>query len=182
MATRRTCSHQEAMNISPEASQQKGGFVLSRESLRQRLNQVLHLQESPHRTALAFATGVFIAFAPHYLFHTVSAAFCAWLFRLNYVAIFLGSFINNPWTIIPIVAASLSTGIFLMGGTSHPTINWDQLTMDNLFDMLWPYLTPFLLGACTLAFAGSILAYPLMRWMITRYRRPTHHPASETSV
>lgn len=153
--------------------------MLSVESLRQRLTQVLHLQETPHRTALAFATGVFIAFAPHYLFHTASAAFCAWMFRLNYVAIFLGSFINNPWTLIPILAASLYTGVFLMGESTHPTIEWSELTMDNLFDMLAPYLIPFLVGACTLAVLASLIAYPLMRWAITRYRNMTHHPSFE---
>lgn len=156
--------------------------MLSMESLRQRLNQVLHLQESPHRTALAFATGVFIAFAPHYLFHTASAALCAWMFRLNYVAIFLGSFVNNPWTIIPILAASLSTGVFLMRKTSHPTIEWNELTTDNMFDILSPYLVPFLVGASTLAIVGSLLAYPLMLWTITRYRSMTHHQSSGTSV
>jgi len=154
--------------------------MVSMESLRQRLTEVLHLQETPHRTALAFATGVFIAFAPHYLFHTASAAFCGWLFRLNYVAIFLGSFINNPWTLIPILAASLYTGIFVMGDSSQPTIAWHELTMDNLFDMLSPYIIPFFVGACTLAVIGSLIAYPLMRWMITRYRRMTHHPSSGT--
>ncbi|TFG62685.1 MAG: DUF2062 domain-containing protein [Nitrospirales bacterium] len=153
--------------------------MLSVESLRQRLTQVLHLQETPHRTALAFATGVFIAFAPHYLFHTASAVFCAWMFRLNYVAIFLGSFINNPWTLIPILAASLYTGVFLMGVATHPTIEWSELTMDNLFDMLAPYLVPFLVGACTLSVLASLIAYPLMRWTITRYRNMTHHPSSE---
>jgi uncharacterized protein (DUF2062 family) len=156
--------------------------MLSRESLRQHLTQVLHLQETPHRTALAFAIGVFIAFAPHYLFHTASAVFCGWMFRLNYVAIFLGSFINNPWTLIPILAASLYIGVFLMGESSHPTIEWHQLTMDNIFDILSPYLIPFLIGACTLAVIGSLLAYPIMRWTITRYRRVTHHKSSETSV
>ncbi len=156
--------------------------MLSMESLRQRLTHVLHLQESPHRTALAFATGVFIAFAPHYMLHTASAAFCAWMFRLNYAAIFLGSFINNPWTIIPILAASLSTGVFLTRESSHTTIEWDKLTTDNLFDMLSPYLIPFLVGACTLAITASLLAYPLMRWTITRYRGATDHEASETKV
>ena len=154
--------------------------MLSVETLRQRLTQVLHLQETPHRTALAFATGVFIAFAPHYLFHTASAMFCAWMFRLNYVAIFLGSFINNPWTLVPILAASLYTGVFLMGEVTHPNIAWSELTMENLFDMLAPYLVPFLVGACTLAVLASLIAYPLMRWTITRYRNITHHPPSET--
>lgn len=152
------------------------------ESLRQRLTQVLHLQESPHRTALAFAIGVFIAFAPHYLFHTASTVFCAWMFRLNYVAIFLGSFVNNPWTFIPILGASLYTGIFLMRESSQPTIEWHELTMDNLFDMLAPYIVPFCVGAFALSIIGSLLAYPLMRWTITRFRSVTPHKTSETSV
>ena len=156
--------------------------MLSMESLRQKINHVLHLQESPHRTALAFATGVFIAFAPHYFLHTASAAFCGWIFRLNYVALFLGTFINNPWTTIPILAASLYTGLFVMGDSSRPSIEWHELTMDNLFDMLSPYLVPFILGACTLSIIGSLLAYPIMRWAITRYREVTQHTSSETNA
>jgi uncharacterized protein (DUF2062 family) len=39
-------------------------------SFRALLRQVLHLQESPRRTALAFALGVFIAFSPAYGLHT----------------------------------------------------------------------------------------------------------------
>jgi len=157
-------------------------FMLSLESLRQRLAQLLHLQETPHRTALAFATGVFIAFAPHYLLHTASVVLCAWLFRLNYVAVFLGSLVNNPWTLIPILAASLYTGLFLVGESSPNTVEWDQLTMDNMFDMLSPYLIPFLLGACTLAVLSSLLAYPIIRWTITRYRNVTNNKSSETRV
>ena len=156
--------------------------MLSMESLRQRLAQILHLQETPHRTALAFAIGVFIAFAPHYLFHTASVVFCAWAFRLNYLAVFLGSLINNPWTLIPILAASLYTGFFLVGKSPSTTVEWEQLTMNNIFDMLSPYLIPFIIGACTLAVLASLLAYPVMRWTISRYRNVNHNKSSETSV
>jgi uncharacterized protein (DUF2062 family) len=138
------------------------------ESVRQQLREVLHLQESPHRTALAFAIGVFIAFAPHYLFHTASVVFCAWAFRLNYIALFLGSFINNPWTLVPILAASLYTGLLLVGGSSSTAINWDHMTMDNMFEMLSPYLIPFIVGACTLSIVGFVIANPEKRWTITR--------------
>ena len=140
------------------------------ESVRQQLAQVLHLRETPHRTALAFALGVFIAFAPHYLFHTASVVFCAWAFRLNFLAIFLGSFINNPWTLVPILAASLYTGLLLVGESLSIEIEWDHLTVGTMFDMLSPYLVPFIMGACTLAIVGSLVAYPIMRWAITRYR------------
>ncbi|WNM56848.1 DUF2062 domain-containing protein [Candidatus Nitrospira allomarina] len=144
--------------------------MVTLESVRQQLTQVLHLRETPHRTALAFALGVFIAFAPHYLFHTASVVFCAWAFRLNFLALFLGSLINNPWTLIPILAASLYTGMLLIGASSSATIEWDQMRVDNIFDMLSPYLIPFLVGACALSIVGSLIAYPVMRWVITRYR------------
>ncbi|MBA3965359.1 MAG: DUF2062 domain-containing protein [Nitrospirales bacterium] len=147
--------------------------MITIESVRQQLTQVLHLRETPHRTALAFSLGVFIAFAPHYFFHTASVVFCAWAFRLNFLALFLGSFINNPWTLVPILAASLYTGLLLVGTPSSitsTTIEWDQLNVDNMFDMLSPYLIPFLVGACALSIVGSLMAYPIMRWVITRYR------------
>ncbi len=144
------------------------------ESVRQRLSQILHLQEPPHRTALAFALGVFIAFAPHYFFHTASVVFFAWAFRLNIIALFLGSFLNNPWTFIPILAASLYTGLLLTGESPSIAIEWDQLTIENIFDILAPYLFPFILGACALGVIGAVMAYPIMRWAISRYRKLKH--------
>jgi hypothetical protein len=123
---------------------------------------------------LAFAIGVFIAFAPHYFFHTASVVFCAWAFRLNFIALFLGSFLNNPWTLVPILAASLYTGLLLIGKSSLTPIEWDQMTIDNMFEMLSPYLFPFIVGACTLAILGFLIAYPVMRWTITRYRGLKH--------
>lgn len=140
------------------------------ESLRQYLAQVLHLQETPHRTALAFAIGVFIAFAPHYLFHTASALFVAWAFRLNYLAVLLGSLLNNPWTLIPILAASLYAGLFLTGASPEVTIEWDHLSARNVYESLSPYVVPFVVGSSFLALVCGMVAYPIMRWTIIRYR------------
>jgi uncharacterized protein len=148
--------------------------MVTLESIRQQPAKVLHLQETPHRTALAFAIGVFIAFAPHYFFHTASVVFCAWAFRLNFLAILLGSLINNPWTLVPILAASLYTGLLVVDTSTSAAIEWEQMTVDNMFEMLSPYLIPFLVGACTLALTGSLIAYPVMRWAITRYRGFKH--------
>ena len=51
--------------------------MLSLDQVRTALKQLLHLKESPHRTALAFAVGAFIAFSPTYGLHTLSVLFCA---------------------------------------------------------------------------------------------------------
>jgi uncharacterized protein (DUF2062 family) len=46
--------------------------------------------------------------------------------------------------------------------------------VDTMFEVLSPYLVPFIVGACTLAIVGSLIAYPIMRWAITRYRGLKH--------
>jgi uncharacterized protein (DUF2062 family) len=144
--------------------------MFSLSTFRTQLSTILHLQESPHRTALAFAIGVFIAFAPHYGLHTVSVVLCAWAFRLNYLVVFLGSLINNPWTIIPILGGSLYTGFALFG--IPPTVSsvWQDIQIENLYDIISQYLVPFIAGACILGMLGALLAYPTMLYTIRRYR------------
>lgn len=139
-------------------------------TFRSQLVQILHLQESPHRTALAFAIGVFIAFAPHYGLHTVSVVFFAWAFRLNYLAVFLGALINNPWTFVPILGGTLYTGFALFGMPQETSLHWQDIRMENIYDTLEPYLLPFIIGGCFLGLVGSLLAYPIMLFAIRRYR------------
>ena len=144
--------------------------MLSLETVRQQLTQILHLQESPHRTALAFSIGVFIAFSPHYGFHIASVVFCAWAFRLNYLALFLGAFINNPWTFAPILGLALYIGITIFGSSAPPDFDMSQIQLDTIFQSLAPYLIPFILGSFVLGILGAIAAYPLMLLAIHRYR------------
>src|SRR5436309_610992 len=76
--------------------------------------QILHLGDSPRRTALAFAIGVFIAFSPLYGLHTISVFLFAWAFRLNVVAVLAGSLVNNPWTVLPILGSTMWVGLTLV--------------------------------------------------------------------
>jgi len=145
--------------------------VLSLASIRSQLTQVLHLQEPPHRTALAFALGVFIAFSPTYGLHTLSAIFFAWAFRLNFAAILLGNFVNNPWTTVPILGATMWTGFFLLGMPDAPAFSWDSLSAEAIFEVAIPYILPFTLGACTLSLLGALITYPLGLFLISRYRK-----------
>ena len=144
--------------------------MLSLKSIREQLVQILHLQESPQRTALAFAIGVFIAFAPHYGLHTVSVVFCAWAFRLNYVALFLGAFLNNPWTLAPIIGLTLYIGLAIFGTSSTSTFDVTTIHLDNLFESLAPYIWLFIVGGCALGLGGALLAYPIMLFVIHQYR------------
>ncbi len=138
--------------------------------IRTRLEQVLHLHESPHRTALAFAVGIFIAFSPTYGLHTISAVFCAWAFRLNAVALMAGTFVNNPWTMVPILATTFWTGFHVMGMPEGMPVQWSQLTLEGLYAQIQTYALPFFVGGILLSLLGTLLAYPVAYWMIVQAR------------
>lgn len=140
-------------------------------SFRALLRQVLHLQESPQRTALAFALGVFIAFSPAYGLHTVMVALCTWLFGLNFLALLAGALVNNPWTIIPILGATYWTGALLLGRTDTPSFDWHDLSFSGIYHQAIPYAGPFVLGGLVLSVLGALVSYPLAYFFFVKYRQ-----------
>lgn len=138
------------------------------------LRQILHLQESPQRTALAFALGVFIAFCPAYGFHMILVGLFTWLFGLNFIALLTGALVNNPWTIIPILSATYWSGALLIGRTDTPAFDWHNLSFSGLYEQILPYAAPFALGGIVLSLAGALLAYPAACYFISKYRRTAH--------
>ena len=143
------------------------------------LTQLLHVKEPPHRTALALAVGVFIAFSPAYGFHLATVVFCTWAFRLNFVALMVGALINNPWTIVPILAATFWTGFRLLGMPDVPQMSWTHLDFQSLYRQILPYVVPFVVGGLVLSTVGAILAYPLTYWLLTQYRNRSASGPSE---
>jgi hypothetical protein len=147
-------------------------------SFRSLLKQVLHLQESPQRTALAFAIGVFIGFSPAYGLHTVMVLFCAWALRLNLLALMVGAFLNNPWTVVPILGATYWVGALLLGRSDNPTFDWNDVSFGAIYEQVMPYAIPFFLGGCVLSLLGAAVAYPLAYYFVARYRQS--HPLAQT--
>lgn len=143
-------------------------------SFRLLLKQVLHLQESPQRTALAFAVGVFIGFSPLYGLHTAMVFFFAWALRLNFLALMAGAFLNNPWTVVPILGATYWVGALLLGRSDSPSFDWQDLSFSAIYEQVMPYATPFVLGGLVLSLLGSVLAYPLAYFFVAKYRES--HP------
>lgn len=138
--------------------------------VRSLLRQILHLEETPHRTALAFAIGVFIGFSPAYGLHMLMVGFCAWAFGLNLIALLAGAFLNNPWTLIPILGGTYWTGATLLGVPDIPTFDWNDLTFMGIYHQVMPYAWPFFVGGMALSLVGSVLAYPLAYVLLSKYR------------
>lgn len=141
--------------------------------VRSLFRRILQLEETPRHTALAFAIGVFIAFSPTYGLHMVMVGFCAWAFGLNAVALLAGAFVNNPWTLIPILGATYWTGAVLLGVREMPSFDWSNLSFMGIYHQVMPYAWPFFLGGFVLSLAGGLLAYPIAFFLIRAYRQRT---------
>lgn len=140
--------------------------------LRDRIRELMKLDDPPHRLAFAFGLGVFIAFSPWLGLHILSAIFFAWLFRVSKFVVLTASFVNNPWTIVPMYAFCLWFGVKLTGGTAAvPVIDWKELGFRDLFLVLKPFLWPFIAGTLVTGAIAALLAYAGFYWTVVRYRR-----------
>lgn len=146
------------------------------------LKALLHLKDPPRRTAIAFGTGVFIAFSPFLGLHTPLAIIVAFAFRLNRVAVLTGAWINF-WALPPCYAFGTLIGSLLLGVDVRDLdgIDWDQAdssvwaALGSLLAGDWRHVVasfgstlralfwPIMLGNTILGAVMGLLAYAIAR-------------------
>ena len=154
--------------------------------------RLLAIDDPPERTALAFSIGVFIAFSPFLGLHTIMATAVAFLFRFNKIAIYTGTFINNPFlTLVPIIIVSYAVGAFFLGrplaipDEGVELLKNPRLLSRDYYQILfvqswWNIVWPFTVGASVLSVVCSLLAYPLtLRTLRAYHRRKAQARATE---
>ena len=156
------------------------------------LDVLLHVHDTPERTAAAFALGVFLGFSPFLGLHTIVAIALAFIFNLNRVSVLLGVYSNLPWIIAPYYAFTTMLGSVLLRETAPPDLRerlgdmfelsirsaefWHEVGR-LLRPLLWPYTLGSLLGAMVL----SAVAYRVALAFVIRRRRH-HHQANQTRL
>lgn len=150
---------------------------------RSTIRRLLAIDDPPERTALAFSIGVFIAFSPFLGLHTIAATALAFAFRFNKIAIYAGTFVNNPFlTLVPIILASYAVGAIIMGRPlGLPPESMELLRSPHLLTGEWwsklfsssgNVLLPFFIGGMVLSVVCSIIAYPLtLRFLRAREKK-----------
>ena len=145
---------------------------LTRSLIRRWLSALLHIQDTPQRTAAAFALGVFFGFSPFLGLHTVMAVALAFVLNLNRVAVLLGVYSNLPWIIGAYYASTTMLGAALLR-TRLPEGFRDRLSdlfelsvfqggfWQELARLLMPLLWPFTVGSTLGAIVLALAAYPL---------------------
>ncbi len=147
--------------------------------------RLLALDDTPERIALAFAFGVFLAFSPLLGLHTILGLTFAFIFGLNRVAVLLGVWVNNPWTLVPIYAAAAYVGGFLFGFPQPPDlpkIGWGEFWHGGFWLHLishWKMLMPMILGSTILSVISGLLSYPVALYVIRQGKAFHHHLHAE---
>jgi hypothetical protein len=141
-----------------------------------------HVEDSPSRVAAAFGIGVFIAFFPILGIHTGMALGVALLLRLNKVAILVGAWTNNPWTIAPMYGAGTLVGCALLRVplvNPSASVDWSlkgRAFYSALATTLEPLIWPFVVGNLVLGLLAGVASFFLLRSLLA------HRHAAAPSV
>lgn len=169
----------------------------TRAAVQKWLDALLHIHDSPRRTAAAYALGVFFGFSPFLGLHTVLAIAFAFVFNLNRVAVLVGVYSNLPWILAPYYTLTTLLGAKLLGthvpeGFSAKLESLFQLSLWHgefwrslvtlLRPFLWPYTVGSLIGAGVLATLAYRIALPFVitrrRHLLRLHRHGSHGAAS----
>jgi len=158
---------------------------LSRALVRRWRDALLHIDDTPKRTAAAFALGVFFGFSPVLGLHTVLALAVAFALNLNRVATLLGVYANLPWIIAPYYTLSTMAGAALLRTRLPPDFGVELTSLfalsiftrefwAHVTRLMSPLLWPYLVGSSAVAVLLALSAYPLALAFIVSHRRLKH--------
>ena len=152
--------------------------------IRRWLDQLLHMHDTPQRTAAAYALGVFFGFSPFLGLHTLLGLGFAFALNLNRVAVLLGVYSNLPWilpayyTLTTVVGAAIlrvkiPPGLLNELSSAFADASWADFRhlAHTLTPLLWAYGLGSTLGAILLA----AIAYRAALAMIVAHRRHLEH-------
>ncbi len=139
---------------------------MTKTQLKQKMLAILSLDGHPGNIAAGFAVGVFIGITPLFGIHTPLAIAAAFIFRLNQLTTITGSWLNTPFTVLPVLMASYRLGEFILGqkprAVSFETLDWHHLK---------DYATALFIGSSIIGFIAAVICYFICYWLVIRFRR-----------
>ncbi len=130
------------------------------------MKAILALDSHPSHIAGGFAVGVFIGITPLFGLHTPMAIALAFIFRLNKLTTITGSWLNTPFTVLPVLMASYRLGEFVLRrppkSVSFEILDWHHLK---------GYATALFIGSSIIGLATALVAYFICYWMVVKFRR-----------
>jgi uncharacterized protein (DUF2062 family) len=139
--------------------------VVNRENWKRRFKTLISQDAGPGQIAAGLAVGVFIGCTPLYGLQTLTAMAVAFLFRLNKPSCIAGLWIQNPFTLVPLIGISYKLGCLSLGlpvsALSLKTVDWR---------LLGSCAEPFLVGSVVTGLLAAVPAY-MITYLLFRFIR-----------
>lgn len=145
--------------------------MLDKERWKKKFKDILSLDSHPGHISAGFAVGVFISFTPFFGIHTAMAIVAAFVFRLNKLTCLTGSWINTPFTVIPVLGISYKLGRVLLGKTPQELHIKHELSWQYAVKLLDKHGSSLLLGTSILGFIAALIGYFLCYYLVVHFRR-----------
>lgn len=131
---------------------------------------LLH-ERSPQKLALATSVALYVAISPFLGLHTIMLIVSGWAFNLNIPVLIMVSYtVNNPWTMVPLMAAGYWLGYKILHvWMGLPVEALNPAIMASVNASIYNYLGisnvsfwAFMLGGNVLGIAVAVGMYPLL--------------------
>lgn len=154
------------------------------------LRSVLALDDSPHAIALGASIGIFVGLTPSVGIQTILIVALALLCRrfvyFNVTAAMLSTYVSNPLTMVPMYYFWYRLGTWFVPGNAtvdqfeailqfEGLAGWWQAT----YSLAVQVGTPMVIGSLLIAPIGSVIAYPLTRYLVRWFRRTNPDDSSD---
>jgi uncharacterized protein (DUF2062 family) len=148
---------------------------------RQLIERLAGANESPARTAAAFAFGTFLSFSPFLGLQIAAGMSLAFLLRLNRVAVFIGLNMNLPWLIVPWYTLTTIAGSMILrqpiaddfGSRMSALLAlpiYRRVFWEQAYDLVAPFFWSFVVGSTIGAAIVGVVAYVVMVPVLARWR------------
>ncbi len=140
-------------------------FLFDKEKWKKQIKMILTLDSHPGHISAGLAVGVFISFTPFYGLHLVLALLASFIFRLNKLTCITGTWVNNPFTVLPVTVFSYKLGRTLLG--LPPT----RITIHGLdWHFVKAHAASLILGSSVLGFLAAVFSYFVCYYLIISFR------------
>ncbi len=144
-------------------------FGIDRGNWKEKLRELVLSQPDPHKVALSLAIGCATAFLPPFGFHTVLVIAVATLFKTGVPLAVLGTWINNPWSFIPVFLPAYVLEIemgerLLHEETAFPSLGaLSKMPTSAILAQVKLVLWPFVCGSVVFSFLVFVATYFVTR-------------------
>jgi uncharacterized protein (DUF2062 family) len=159
------------------------------------MERLVKSESSPGKLAWSIALGIFLAFSPYLGFQTLLVFVLSFLFRANAAVVFIILYtVNNPWTMVPIIALDYVFGHWLLESLlGLDLLQYNPSWMDWINKKIG-YLTSYLgvehlcfwcffIGGNIIAISCAFISYPFLKRLSTKiikkYSKPDEIPVIE---